>query len=481
MAGFVFCHFVNRVVDGVIAQFLGFGGNCQLALAGTGFRHHSLVQVGLGVPDNLSEELGELGCVLCLLESVALEGIGNLRVSLALRLAAHCQVHSNLGAFSVEVVTQALHYFLVFYYSVLEVVLTGPAEAVVHYFNEFFFLCAALGTELRRVLSFIYVTANETSEFLFHNFGYLRVNIAIMCFTNIVYLCNMTRYFSVAGHGFFIKGEDSFPLWDAIDNYRPFQTGKEECLFGLEICTDWVEYDKKAVYFQNGADEEQRLDLYSVPEGWLVEMAPRRDMDICSKMFFSRDYSLGKVYMKGNLAQQRFALDNSAMVLFAFATASLGTLEMHASVVSNSGKAYLFLAKSGVGKSTHSRLWIENVPGTQLVNDDNPVLRVMEDGSVKVFGSPWSGKTPCYRNVSFPAGALVRINRAPENRIHRLPLVQAYASVAASCSGFRPEKSVADGLHATLSAVVSKVPCYILDCLPDAQAAIICSDNVRDN
>ena len=481
MAGFVFCHFVNRVVDGVIAQFLGFGGNCQLALAGTGFRHHSLVQVGLGVPDNLSEELGELGCVLSLLESVALEGIGNFRVSLALRLAAHRQVHSNLGAFSVEVVTQALHYFLVFYDSVFEVVLTGPVEAVVHYFNEFFFLCAALGTELGRVLSFIYVTANETSEFLFHNFGYLRVNIAIMCFTNIVYLYNMTRYFSVAGHCFFIKGDESLPLWKAMDNYFPFRTEASECLFGLELCTDWVDYDKQTVYIQSGRDEEQRLDLYSVAEGWLVEMAPRKDMEICARMLFSRDFSIGRVYLKGNVALQRFGLDNSAMVLFTFATAPLGTLEMHASVVSNSGKAYLFLAKSGTGKSTHSQLWIENVPGTSLVNDDNPVIRVMEDGRVNVYGSPWSGKTPCYRNVCFPVGALVRIRRASENRIQKLPLLEAYALVAASSSGFRAERSIADGLHSAISAVVSKVPCYLLDCLPNPEAAIICSENVRDD
>ena len=481
MAGFVFCHLVNGVVDGVVAQFLCAGGEVQFALAGTGLCVSPLLEVCLGVPDNLSKKLCELGGVLCLLKGIAPEGGGDSRVALAVCLPAHCQVHTNLRALSVEVVAESLHYFSVFYNAVLEVVLTGEAFLTFNDLFEFFLFSAALRAELRRVLSFIYIAANHTSEFLFHNFGYLRVNNAIMCFTNIVYLCDMTRYFSVADHCFFIKGEDNLPLWNAIDNYLPFQTEPEDCLFGLELFTDWVEYDKTAVYFQNGTDEEQRLDLYSVPEGWLVEMAPRKDMEICAKMLFSRDFSSGKVYLKGNLAQQRFALDNSAMVLFAFATASLGTLEMHASVVSNSGKAYLFIAKSGTGKSTHSRLWIENVPGSKLVNDDNPVIRVAEDGSVKVYGSPWSGKTPCYRNVCFPAGALVRINRAPENRIHRLPLLQAYASVAASCSGFGAEKSVADGLHATLSAVVSKVPCYILDCLPDAQAAIICSDNVRDN
>ncbi len=481
MAGFVFCHLVNGVVDGVIAQLLCAGGYCKFALAGAGLGLSPLLEVGLGIPYDLSKKLCELGGVLSLFKGVAPEGGGDSRVAFTVCLAAHCKVHSNLCALTVKVVAEALHNLSIFYDSVFKMMLAGITFCIFLDFYEFFLFSAALRAELRRVLSFIYVTANETSEFLFHNFGYLRVNNAIMCFTNIVYLCDMTRYFSVADHCFFIKGEDNLPLWNAIDNYLPFQTEPEDCLFGLELFTDWVEYDKTAVYFQNGTDEEQRLDLYSVPEGWLVEMAPRKDMEICAKMLFSRDFSSGKVYLKGNLAQQRFALDNSAMVLFAFATASLGTLEMHASVVSNSGKAYLFIAKSGTGKSTHSRLWIENVPGSKLVNDDNPVIRVAEDGSVKVYGSPWSGKTPCYRNVCFPAGALVRINRAPENRIHRLPLLQAYASVAASCSGFRAEKSVADGLHATLSAVVSKVPCYILDCLPDAQAAIICSDNVRDN
>ena len=479
MAGFVFCHFVNCVVDGVIAQFLGFGGNCQLALAGTGLCHHSFVQVGLCVPDNLSEELCETCSVIGLLEGVTLEGIGNLRVALALCLAAHCQVHSNLGAFSVEVVTQALHYFLVFYYSVFEVVLTGPAEAVVHYFNEFFFLCAALGAELWRVLSFIYVTANETSEFLFHNFGYLYVNNSVMCFTNIVYLCDMTRYFTVGDHSFFITGEDSLPLWNCIDNYLPFQVSAGECLFGIEICGECPEFDKEAVYTQSSKEEEQRLELYTVPEGWLLEMAPRNDMEICARMVLDNDFSRAKVYLQGNEAVQRFGLDNSLMVLYTFATATLGTLEMHASVVSNSGKAYLFLGKSGTGKSTHSRLWLQNVPGTELVNDDNPIMRVKEDGSVWLFGSPWSGKTPCYKNVSLPVGGIVRISRAKENRITRLPLVQAYASVASSCSGFRPLKAIADGLHATLSQIVSKVPCYVLDCLPDAGAAILCSENVR--
>jgi len=290
----------------------------------------------------------------------------------------------------------------------------------------------------------------------------------------------MTRYFSVADHRFFIQGEDTLPLWGFIDNYLPFEVSAGECLFGVEISQDTPEFAKEKVYVQGGSDEEQRLELFSVAEGWLLEMAPRRDMEICARMLFSADYSRARVYLEGDVATQRFGLDNSLMVLFAFATASLGTLEMHASVVSNGGKAYLFLGRSGAGKSTHSRLWLQNVPGTELLNDDNPVMRVLQDGGVNVYGSPWSGKTPCYKNERVPAGALVRIRQASQDSIARLPLLEAYATLASSCSGFRAEKGIADGLHATISAIVSKVPCFVLDCLPDAQAAAICSDNVRN-
>lgn len=288
----------------------------------------------------------------------------------------------------------------------------------------------------------------------------------------------MTRYFSVAGHRFFLQGDDSLLLWNFIDNYLPFEVSAGDCLFGAEVFVGAPEFDKKPVYVQGGQPEEQRLELYSVPGGWLVETAPRKDMEICSRMLFNADYSKAKVFVQGNAALQRFGLDNALMVLFSYATAALGTLEMHASVVSNGGKAYLFLGKSGTGKSTHSRLWLENVPGTELVNDDNPVMRVQDDG-VYVYGSPWSGKTPCYRNVCFPAGAVVRISRAKVNRVTPLPAPQAYASLAASCSGFRPERAIADGLHATISTIIGSVPCFVLDCLPDPEAALICSENVR--
>ena len=90
-------------------------------------------------------------------------------------------------------------------------------------------------------------------------------------------------------------------------------------------------------------------------------------------------------------------------------------------------KAYLFLGPSGTGKSTHAQLWLQHIKDTQLINDDNPVIR----GNM-VYGSPWSGKTPCYRKVRYPLGGLVVLSQAPHNKICRINGVQAYAAPPSS-------------------------------------------------
>ena len=128
-------------------------------------------------------------------------------------------------------------------------------------------------------------------------------------------------------------------------------------------------------------------------------------------------------------AQERAKhIGNELMILFAFAAAPHATLLVHAAVVRQAGRGYLFLGRSGTGKSTHARLWLRHIAGSELLNDDNPVL-VLADGTATVYGSPWSGKTPCYRNESAPAGAIIRLEQAPQNLIRSERPVAAFASL----------------------------------------------------
>jgi hypothetical protein len=114
-----------------------------------------------------------------------------------------------------------------------------------------------------------------------------------------------------------------------------------------------------------------------------------------------------------------------------------------------------------------------------LLNDDNPILRVMNDGQVRVYGSPWSGKTPCYKNESALVGGIVKLSQAPVNQIGSITLPQAYAYMLSSASGLKMEQSMADNLFETIKHIITHTPCYHLACLPNQEAASVCWDGVK--
>jgi hypothetical protein len=144
---------------------------------------------------------------------------------------------------------------------------------------------------------------------------------------------------------------------------------------------------------------------------------------------------------------------------------------VHSSVIVHGGRAVMFLGESGTGKSTHTRLWLKYIADSELLNDDSPIVRSLE-GVPTVFGSPWSGKTPCYHNRHFPIAAVVRLSQAPHNQITRLSRLQALGALLPSCPPqFARGERLMDGLVAVISSVIGSVPVYHLECLPDQAAA----------
>ena len=149
----------------------------------------------------------------------------------------------------------------------------------------------------------------------------------------------------------------------------------------------------------------------------------------------------------------------------------LGALPVHASTVVNNGRAVLCLGESGTGKSTHTGLWIKHIEGSYLLNDDSPIVSI-ENGKAVVYGSPWSGKTPCYRSERLPIAALLRLEQRPENSIRRLKTVEAFTALQPSCPpSLAREERCLDKLVYFVSAVISSAPVYRMGCLPNADAA----------
>ena len=270
---------------------------------------------------------------------------------------------------------------------------------------------------------------------------------------------------------------DNHLAWNEMKPYEPFLVGdNSDLIFTAEMIDAMPDTtDKQKVKVSCEGPDAPRIELYEWQGQWLLEMAPLLEAPIRVSLITDKAFKNGRFRVLGSM---RFSVSTVLMLMFAFSTAQKNTLLMHSSVTVKDGKAYLFLGKSGTGKSTHSKLWIDNIEGCELLNDDNPVLRVESNGEVRVYGSPWSGKTSCYRNLNYPVGAIVDLHQAKVNRIRRQSLLEAYVSVYVSYSGYRFIKEMADGLHATNEQIVGTVPCFTLDCLPNADAAQLCYNTV---
>lgn len=142
----------------------------------------------------------------------------------------------------------------------------------------------------------------------------------------------------------------------------------------------------------------------------------------------------------------------------------------HGSALSVDGKGFLFTAKSGTGKSTHTRIWKGALAKRCLmVNDDKPLLLVNEDG-VMVCGTPWDGKHRLSTNIVVPLKGLAILERGKENEIN--PVEPAEALPLLLQQSYRPADPVA--LTKTLNLlkrVMEIVPLYRLKCTISLEAA----------
>lgn len=194
----------------------------------------------------------------------------------------------------------------------------------------------------------------------------------------------------------------------------------------------------------------------------------------CCLLLANADFSQCRVALNGDLNMRTFGLNNAMMMVFAYATCQQDTVLIHASLVRQHGYGFAFTAKSGTGKSTQVSNWLKNLPDCDLMNDDNPIIRVI-DGRSFIYGSPWSGKTPCYRKVKAPLGAISKIDRAEANSIERQEPIEAFTTLLLSCSSMKWDERVFHASCDTIAKIVECTPVNTLHCLPDADSARVCN------
>ncbi len=303
----------------------------------------------------------------------------------------------------------------------------------------------------------------------------IKINIYFSQKSIIFAVMKQHIYYRVAGLTFGFELHEGIQLEGKLGAYEPFSSvSVTEPLFMLAVKSSEELNacgDRNWKLILDNDSEGMMTEIYTDDEGgyhYAVRFVRQPDMWSCTD--FDSEFKNLTCRVRGSQNFQLFALNNALMLLFALCSASYDTLLFHSSVIKHDGKGYMFLGKSGTGKSTHSQLWLKYIEGSELLNDDNPAVRLI-DGRPWVFGTPWSGKTPCYKNDQVPVGGFLRLWQAPVNEITRLSTLQAYAALLPTVSNMRWEKQCADAVNATLNKVISAVPVFSLKNRPEEAAA----------
>lgn len=142
---------------------------------------------------------------------------------------------------------------------------------------------------------------------------------------------------------------------------------------------------------------------------------------------------------------------------------------LHGAVVLYEGKAWLFTAPPGTGKTTHVQLWQQKLGSRmQILNGDKPLLRLSGD-SITVYGSPWRGKEQLGFNGSAPLGGIYILRRSTENTVSGIDRIQALAELLGA-TVYPADEAGTDKLLSFLQKLTDRVPIRLLHCRPDTGA-----------
>lgn len=283
----------------------------------------------------------------------------------------------------------------------------------------------------------------------------------------------MTEHYTVADFSFAVTLLEERDLDMLLPSFRSFRSGtpaEGEKLFELVEHASLPAREADVLLDEDSNDMGHTL-LYRMPSGYRIELD--YDNGLPHVVEFDEAVADVRAFIRWDDRFAKTALSSMLRIVFAQAILPHGAVSVHASVVVNEGKGFLFMGKSGTGKSTHSGLWLKHIEGSWLLNDDNPMLRLTE-GGVRVYGSPWSGKTHCYRNESAPVAGIVRLKQAPRNRFRVCEDIAAFSAVLPGCSVLRQDMRLHEALCETLAELTERTLVGELECLPDREAAEVC-------
>lgn len=135
----------------------------------------------------------------------------------------------------------------------------------------------------------------------------------------------------------------------------------------------------------------------------------------------------------------------------------------HGAAISYNGKAYLFTAPSGTGKTTHVNLWRKFIgDDVGIINGDKPILLIDKTKTI-VFGTPWAGKEGWQTNTSAELCGICFVTRGTDNTC--VSISSSHCLIDLFNQIYMPADSEsASKTYELIDRLVSNVPLYRLSC-----------------
>lgn len=280
----------------------------------------------------------------------------------------------------------------------------------------------------------------------------------------------MKRY-CIAGIGVELEGKDRFREHKSLSKFRTEQQQmdlhirlkKDE---GIDVPSSsyvYSEYMRWSSYQEE--DETQQLTIYH-------RECSSQNNDIntaMDHMLVNRQWSQAVVHMndKYNIGQS-ILKGPIGEILFRNCILFHSGFVLHGAAIEWREQGIIFTAPSGTGKTTQANLW-KRYKGATMVNEDRPAIRLVED-EVYVYGTPWNGSSPKSRNVYFPLKAIVIIERAKTNQVHRLSRAEGMKRLLPRCFLPYHNEELMERAMKNVAEILDRVPIYHLYCKPDKEA-----------
>jgi len=264
------------------------------------------------------------------------------------------------------------------------------------------------------------------------------------------------------------------PLWAAHENLRAFEI--DSMSYDIRCTIRFEDFSKESFLAKDPQvlAELSTTSLYSYNDT-IVQINDKHDIPSCIvavnnftewELYISPDFfppedeDLIMAIKDGILAGLR---DVMIIVL----SRNNGLL-LHSCSILWEEQVIAFSGKSGVGKSTHARLWQESY-GVSILDGDVTACRILEDGPI-AYGLPWCGTSGQFINKSGALRAVVFLQQAKVNSIRRLDFMEAYLYLAGRCFLLPWNNELTNRFLNVIESLAKSTKFYLLECLPDYEA-----------